>query len=123
MLSTLLSPVAQRSIILPFIELTLSEGGREVNKCLQCCVVSAKTEACTKCWEDASFLLCVAVGFFYLTVTRSMIVRAANSFGKVNRMTEANEPEGCVLACNRGPVGSHVENWVDLNWNKITSQD
>lgn len=34
-------------------------------------------------------------------------MRAANSSGKVNRMTGANEPEGCVLACNRGPVGSH----------------
>lgn len=50
-------------------------------------------------------------------------MRAANSSGKVNRMTGANEPEGCVLACNRGPVGSHVENWVGLNWNKMISQD
>lgn len=47
----------------------------------------------------------------------------ANIFGKVNKMTEANEPEGCVLACNRGAVRSHVENWVDLIWNKMVSQD
>lgn len=38
-------------------------------------------------------------------------------------MTEANEPEGCVLAWNRGPVGSHVENRVDLNWNKMIHED
>ena len=50
-------------------------------------------------------------------------MRAANSFGKVNRVTGANEPEGCVLACNRGPVGSHVENWVDLNWNKMIKKN
>lgn len=50
-------------------------------------------------------------------------MRAANSSGKVNRMTGANEPEGCVLAWNRGPVGSLVENWVGLNWNKMIGRD
>lgn len=40
-------------------------------------------------------------------------MKAANSFGKVNRMTGANEPEGCVLASNGGPVGSRVETgWI-----------
>lgn len=50
-------------------------------------------------------------------------MRAANSFGKVNGMTGANEPEGCVLACSRDPVGSHVGKGVDLDWNKMMSQD
>lgn len=35
-----------------------------------------------------------------------MTVRAANSFGKVNRMTGANEPEGCVLAYGEVPWGT-----------------
>lgn len=38
-------------------------------------------------------------------------------------MTGASEPEGCALACARGLVGSHKEDWVDLNWNKTVSQD
>lgn len=72
---TLLSPVTQRSItlpctILPSIKLNLSEGVRNVNKCLQCYVESAKTEARTKCWEDDSFLPCVAVDFFFLNCNK-----------------------------------------------------
>ena len=50
-------------------------------------------------------------------------MRAECSSGKVNRATGASNPAGCVLACARGPGGSHVDNWVDLNWNKTVSQD
>ena len=50
-------------------------------------------------------------------------MRAECSSGKVNRATGASNPEGCVLARARGPAGSHVDNWVDLNWNKTASRD
>lgn len=50
-------------------------------------------------------------------------MRVVNSFGKVNRVIGVNELEGCVLVCNRGLVGSYVENWVDLNWNKMIKKN
>lgn len=50
------------------------------------------------------------------------MMRAECSSGKVNRATGASNPEGCVLARARGPVGSHVDNWVDLNWNKTVER-
>ena len=62
-------------------------------------------------------------GIFSLTVVRSGTMRAECSSGKVNRATGANDPEGCVLARTTGPGGCHVDNWVDLNWNKTVSQD
>lgn len=67
------------------MKLTVS-GVRYVNKYL--------AALCSKCCEDAGVpALCVAASFFYLTVTRRMMVRAADSFGKVNRTMGANEPK------------------------------
>lgn len=77
-----------------------------------------KTDACPVLGGGQSCLPGVPAGVFSLTVVRRGTMRAERTSGKVNRATGANNPEGCVLARARGPGRSHVDNWVDVNWNK-----